>query len=227
MHRGFPKGRENQEHPLKHRTFYTQIRHALICWAEIDLDALAENVRALKEYIGQDVEIIAVVKANAYGHGAVMVARTALESGASRLAVHRLQEGVELRKHGIKAPILVMGFIPLEGINSILRWNLTPTLPSLNFLLALDKYAQGMVPVHIKVDTGLGRYGFLPSDVPRLLSILNQLHNIRAEGIYTHFACADEEDISYTHYQLEVFTKLCQTLERCNLCPGCPILRRW
>ena len=99
-----------------------------ITWAEVNLDAVAHNVRAIKNYVGQKVEVIAVVKANAYGHGAVPVARTALESGATRLAVYRLVEGIELRQAGLTAPVLILGYtLPTEA-ETVVRWDLTPTV---------------------------------------------------------------------------------------------------
>ena len=106
----------------------------IVTWAEINLDAIARNVQAYKRHIGQGVEVIAVVKANAYGHGALPVARTALEAGASHLAVHRLIEGIELRQAGIDAPILVMGYIPPNGAEMAARWRLTPSLITLDVI---------------------------------------------------------------------------------------------
>ena len=100
----------------------------MITWAEVNLDAVAYNVRAIKDYVGPKVEVIAVVKANAYGHGAVPIARTALENGATRLAVYRLMEGVELRRASITAPVLILGYTLPSEAEVVVRWNLTPTV---------------------------------------------------------------------------------------------------
>ncbi|MFN2284723.1 MAG: alanine racemase, partial [Anaerolineae bacterium] len=104
------------------------IPDGVVTWAEIDLDAIAHNVRAIKAFVGPDTEIIASVKANAYGHGLLPVSRTALEAGASRLAVHRIQLAVTLRESGITAPILLMGHTPPSGVDLVLRNHITPTL---------------------------------------------------------------------------------------------------
>ena len=111
-------------------------------WAEIDLDAIAANVSAFKKHVGEQVEVIAVVKANAYGHGAVPVAKAALEAGATRLAVHRAAEGVELRRAGVEAPVLIMGYTPPEGAQAVVRWRLTPSLINAEVGRALVERAQ-------------------------------------------------------------------------------------
>ncbi len=105
----------------------------IVTWAEIDLDAISHNVQAFKRHVGENVEIMAVVKANAYGHGAVPVAQAALQAGATRLAVHRMIEGIELRQAGIQAPILIMGYTPSSGTAQIVQWQLTPSLITLEF----------------------------------------------------------------------------------------------
>ncbi len=113
----------------------------IVTWAEIDLDAVEHNVRAFKRHVGEQVEVIAVVKANAYGHGAVPVGKAALAAGATRLAVHRAIEGVELRQAGITAPILVMGYTPPSGAAMVVAWDLTPSVTTLEFAQALSAQA--------------------------------------------------------------------------------------
>jgi alanine racemase len=150
----------------------------IVTWAEIDLDAIRFNVRAFQKHVGPKVEIIAVVKANAYGHGAVPVARAALEAGAARLAVHRAIEGIELRRAGITAPVLVMGYTPPSGAELITRWGLTPSLMTIEFAQALSARATALgvrVPVHVKVDTGMSRYGLHPEEVNDFLLALRRL----------------------------------------------------
>ncbi|MCS7251362.1 MAG: alanine racemase [Thermoflexus sp.] len=187
-----------------------------ITWAEIDLDAIAENTRAMKRWVGNRVEIIAVVKADAYGHGAVPVARTVLKAGATRLAVHRLTEGVALRQAGIEAPILVMAPLLPEEAAEMIRWQLTPTLSTIEVAQALDGIARGTgrrMPVHVEVDTGMGRAGLLPQDAVSFACAVSRMDGLTLEGLYTHFATADEKDPSFVRRQLCRFEEVVATLE--------------
>jgi alanine racemase len=183
----------------------------VVTWAEIELDAIAENLRAFQHLVGQAVEIIAVVKANAYGHGAVPVARVALESGAARLAVHRATEGVELRQAGIQAPILVMGYTPPDGARLVVDYDLTPSLITIEFAQALSAQASAAgvsLPVHVKVDSGMGRYGLMPGEVLDFLRALERLPGITVQSLFTHFATADWADQTYVRQQLKVFKQV-------------------
>ena len=193
---------------------------AAVTWAEIDLDAIAHNVRAFRAHVGPPVEVIAVVKANAYGHGAAQVARAALEAGASRLAVHRVGEGVQLRRAGITAPILVMGPAPPAAAGAIVRHALTasPMSADVAGAIAREASAAGTVaPVHVKVDTGMGRYGLLPDEVPGFVRDLHALEGIRVEGIFTHLATADASDRTAVRAQLASFTRVVEALDRAGL----------
>ena len=184
------------------------VRSGLLTWAEIDLDAISDNVRAFRRHVGRAVELIAVVKANAYGHGAVPVARAALEAGATRLAVHRAPEGVELRQAGIQAPILVMGYTPPGGAEMVARWRLAPSVITLEFARELSTQAAAsgvQVPVHVKVDTGMSRYGLMPGEVVDFLRALRGLPHLFLEGIFTHFATADWADLTHVRGQLALF----------------------
>lgn len=176
-----------------------------VTWAEVDLDALAANVRALKAWVGPRVELIAVVKANAYGHGAIPVARAALAAGASRLAVHRLEEGIALREAGIQAPILLLGYVPLAAAEAVVRYRLTPTVITKAFVEAVAAHTPTPHPIHIKVDTGMGRYGLLPHEVVDFVRGIASIPRIVMEGIYTHFATADEADTAYVERQFRTF----------------------
>jgi len=185
--------------------------NGIVTWAEIDLDAITDNVRAFKRHVGPDVEVMAVVKANAYGHGAVPVARAALAAGATRLAVHRLIEGVELRQAGISAPVLVMGYTPPDGAELVLRWRLTPSLMTLEFAQAVSARANAQgatVPVHVKVDTGMSRFGLMPGEVGDFLQALRVLPGLHIEGLFTHFATADWADLTHTRRQLAIFREV-------------------
>ncbi len=139
-----------------------------LTYIEVDLNAIAHNIRAIKAFIGPRVSLFAVVKANAYGHGAVEVASTALRSGASRLAVARVNEGIELRKAGLSAPILVMGFTLPAEVESAIAHDLTLTVTEAFIVEMLSARAVALgkkVAVHVKVDTGMGRFGLLPEEV--------------------------------------------------------------
>ena len=185
----------------------------IVTWAEIDLDAIAHNVSAYKRHVGPNVEVMAVVKANAYGHGALPVARLALLAGATRLAVHRAIEGVELRQAGIDAPILVMGYTPPSGAGMVMRWRLTPSLMTLEFAQALSARASALgatVPVHVKVDTGMSRYGLMPGEAIDFLLAIQKLPGLYLEGLFTHFATADWADLTHSRGQLGVFTDVIQ-----------------
>lgn len=185
-------------------------------WAEIDLGAIGHNVQVLKRHTRPEVELCAVVKANAYGHGAEAVARTALARGASRLAVARLEEGVALRQAGLTAPILVMGPLAPDGAPIAVSQQLTPTVNSPAVARAFSQAAQAAgqtVPVHLKVDTGMGRFGLLPDEVVPFAQDVLRLPGLRLEGFWTHFAVADEADKSYTRHQLSLYRQTLQDLE--------------
>jgi alanine racemase len=184
-------------------------------WAEIDLDALADNVRLLKSQ-ANGAALLAVVKANAYGHGAVAVARAALAAGADRLGVICVDEGEQLRRADITAPILVMGYTPTGEAQRLADLSLTPSVVSHEMALALARVAseRGIeMPVHLKVDTGLNRYGLSPSEAADLGRWLRDLAGIRAEGLFTHFASADDGDRSYTVEQHRLFLSVAEQLD--------------
>jgi len=188
----------------------------VLTWAEIDLDAIAFNAASLKARAGGKAELMVTVKANGYGHGAVEVARAALEGGATRLAVHRTLEGMQLRQTGIAAPILIMGYtLPAES-ERIVRWDLTPTVNSRPQAKALSAaaVAQGKpLPVHVKVDTGMSRYGLLPDEVLDFVRFLSELPGLVLEGLYTHYAVADLSDKTFTRHQFSIFMDVVKRLE--------------
>jgi alanine racemase len=187
------------------------------CWLDVDLDAVAANVRSVARLVGPGTRICAVVKAEAYGLGAVEVARTALAAGAERLAVARVEEAVQLRRAGIHAPILLIaGFVPSEA-DAIVRHRITATVVQARDGLALARAAGRLgevVDVHIKVDTGLTRYGTPPAEVPALVRLLRSLPTIRLEGLYSHFASADDEDRDFTAEQMRRLYQVLQAIER-------------
>ncbi|MBE7032210.1 MAG: alanine racemase [Ruminococcaceae bacterium] len=187
-------------------------------WAEIDLDAISHNVKEIKNIIRPDVKLMAVVKADAYGHGAFEVAKACLESGAERLGVAFSDEAVELRKKGIGVPILLLGVSMPDAIESIIKYDITPAVADVEFAQQLSKAAvaaQKTVKVHIKADTGMFRIGFqfTGDDKQRLETVekiveISKLPNIEIEGMFTHLSTADEEGRDYTKRQLANFMEL-------------------
>lgn len=187
-----------------------------LTYIEVDLDAVAHNAQAIKAHIGPHVHLIAVVKANAYGHGMVEVARTALQHGASWLAVGRVDEGIALRDAGITAPILVMGYTLPGDIEDAVVRALTLTVADLASVEAVSTLARRLgriIPVHIKVDTGMGRFGVLPDEVLPFVARVSALSGVRIEGLFTHFAVADLADKEYTWHQFRVFQRVRVELE--------------
>lgn len=181
--------------------------------AEIDLDAIETNVREIARHVGR-AGVLAVVKADAYGHGAPPVARAALRGGAERLAVYTVDEGVALRRGGIEAPILVFGPFTAPQAPSLWEHRLTPTLLTLDSALQLARCAAGpALPFHLKVDTGLTRSGISPREVLPLLNKVSSIPSLQPEGIYTHFARADEPRATTSREQLGIFLELVRQLE--------------
>ena len=186
-------------------------------WTEINLDAIANNVKNIKQLIGEKIELMAVVKGNAYGHDILEVSSVVLKNGASRLAVARLEEGIFLRKAGITIPILVLGLTLEQQVELLVSYNITPTVCKYEMIEKLSKFAvkkDKTVKVHIKVDTGMGRIGIFPNHVLDFVKKVKALKNIEIEGIFTHFSVADEKDKTYTEEQFRKFMGVLSSLER-------------
>jgi len=182
---------------------------------EIDTEALANNVKLIKQHIGDSVELMAVVKANAYGHGAVTVARTALLNGATFLAVANMAEAMELRDAGITTPILILSYVPTFAVRQAIQQDIRVVLFDLELAHQYDRVArdiEGKLKVHIKVDTGMGRLGVLPNETVSLFRHLHAMQNIEIEGIFTHFSVADE-DPDYTAEQVATFKDILAPLK--------------
>jgi alanine racemase len=176
-------------------------------WAEINLDAIAYNIRQIKEKLPQDSNVIAVVKANAYGHGIIPVAKKALESGANALAVALLEEAVTLREASIEAPILVLGAVPAEFASVAADYHITLTFFQLDWIRdVVNQDLNHTLNLHLKLDTGMGRIGIRSNE--ELVSILQELvknKNIHLSGIFTHFATADDSDLTFYKEQTNRF----------------------
>lgn len=186
-------------------------------WAEINLDNLAHNIKEVRKNTRDDAIVTAVVKANGYGHGSTDIAKTFLENGADRLAVAILTEAIELRKAGIDAPILVLGYTPNTQFDKVLEYDLIQTVYDYDDAKILSKMAVDMrkeAIIHIKIDTGMSRIGFLPNEdaVDKILQI-NNLENINIEGMYTHFAKADETDKEHAKGQFEKYSRVADELK--------------
>jgi len=190
-------------------------------WIEIDEGALANNVRQIRRLIGPQRLLAGVVKANAYGHGAIPVARQILAAGADRLAVATLSEALELRTAGIDAPILVLGYTPPRQAAEVVRAGVTATVYDVETAQALAEAAaqQGVrAAVHVKVNTGMNRLGLDPEDAPAFLEALRAMATLEAEGVFTHFATSDT-DRAFALVQAARFGAMIAALEAAGLRP--------
>jgi alanine racemase len=196
-----------------------------LAWTEINLLAIKHNVMTLKKRVGKDVKLMAVVKADGYGHGAVKIARVALQSGATWLGVARISEAIKLRKHKIDSPILVFGSVSAGDVATLAKHQLSITIHTLKAAeeISLEALRQAVfIKAHVKIDTGMGRTGLLPDHLRATPSLNNaatkeikamaNLDNLEIEGIYTHLASADFKDKTFTNYQLENFNLLLEEL---------------
>ena len=177
-------------------------------WIEIDLTALAYNVRQIKSLLSPSTQLMAVVKADAYGHGAIAIARTVLNNGAEWLAVATVFEGIELRENGIDAPILLLGAVNTkQQIRAIIQWKLEPTLCTLKQAMVFSETIKEetkndfTLPIHLKIDTGMSRLGILWQETAQLGQFIKRLPNLKIASIYSHLANADDSDYTYTKIQ--------------------------
>ncbi|MDO4617525.1 MAG: alanine racemase [Lachnospiraceae bacterium] len=193
-------------------------------WAEIDLDALENNYKKLKEKTGEKTKFLGVVKADAYGHGSVQVAKKLTELGADYLAVSSVDEAMELRENEVSLPILILGHTPKEQIHNLIDYKLTQTITCKAKALEYQQAALecgGILKCHIKVDTGMSRLGYLVDDegfaggVDGIVEAC-RLDHLEVEGIFTHFAMSDGDSefaVDYTRHQFELFQKVCAGVE--------------
>ncbi len=180
-------------------------------WVEISLDALRHNLRAFRSALPAEMRIMAVVKADAYGHGAVQIAKECIAEGASYLAVAFMDEALELRRAGIEAPVLVLGYTPAEAVPLAVKYRITINVYSMDVLEALAKRGpeEPSVKIHIKVDSGMGRLGLnRTEDAIAFIERALSLPGVEVEGLFTHYACADEADKAYTREQFSKFERV-------------------
>lgn len=190
-------------------------------WAEINLDNLAHNVREVRRLVGEKVIITSVIKADAYGHGATAIAKTLSDNGSDRLAVATLSEAIELRKSGITDDILILGYTPRYQDKFIIESNITQTIYNMEDAKALSEIAKDLgrtAKIHLKIDTGMGRLGFLPeADSIEKIANIFKLPNLYIEGIFSHFARADEANKEHTMIQFEKFNWVLKELKRIGI----------
>ncbi len=189
-------------------------------WMEVDLSALEANFRAIRAFVGPGCQVLAVVKANAYGLGLIDVVRALIGVGCQRLAVATADEAASLRDAGINEAVLVLGPSPLEAAPLFVAEEISSTVTDLAFARALSEEAQRQgkpARIHLKVDTGMGRLGFLPKELPSAVESLLALPGLDMEGLFTHFAVADEADGAYTRLQFLRFGDILDGLRNAGI----------
>ena len=177
-------------------------------YAEIDLYAVRHNLKEIRRRINPASKLCAVVKANAYGHGAVEVSKVAVECGADFLAVATVAEGIELRRAGFKLPILILGLIPKDTVGVVVAADLTQAVVDFDIAEKISDAAKrlGKVSkVHLKIETGMGRIGVAPDKAVELAEKISRLPNVELEGMFSHFADADNPDRTFTNHQIAIF----------------------
>ncbi len=180
-------------------------------FAKVDLSAIRHNIQEHKKYIPKDAEILAVVKADGYGHGAIPVLKAAIKAGVRRGAVALVEEAIELRNAGIDIPIILVGGWYPEAMPAFKPYNITPTIYSPRVAAELNRFCreqQSPQTVHIKLDTGMGRIGFNEEELTTFLASDKNYDFLNIDGVLSHFSSADEGDLTYTHFQLEKFDRL-------------------
>ncbi|HXT35773.1 MAG TPA: alanine racemase [Chloroflexota bacterium] len=190
--------------------------------AIVDLGRLQANARAVRAWIGPKVALMAVIKAGGYGHGAAPVARAALDAGARWLGVACVDEGLALRAEGIGAPILVLGHSATAEAPAAIQGSLTLTLGTITqceAMAAVARESNDPIRVHLKIDTGMGRFGILPDQIPRVVSTLRSAPAIIVEGCFTHLARGEEEPSRATDAQLDQFEETVAALRRRGIDP--------
>ncbi len=193
--------------------------------ARINLETLKKNIALVRSHVPANIKVMGVVKCNAYGHGLFQISRTMADAGLDCLVVSGLDEGRNLRKSGINCPVLALNDPLYPNLNHALEYNLSLTVADSDFALRLATYKPDSAQrfrVHIKVDTGLGRFGFNPDPVEEVLAMLDRVPHIQVDGIYSHLACSFQNDTqsnSFTEKQFRAFDSLLDRLEKSNLMP--------
>ncbi|HIU02284.1 MAG TPA: alanine racemase [Candidatus Onthocola gallistercoris] len=194
-----------------------------IC-ACIDLDALRQNIKNIRSKLTVQTKLMCVIKTDAYGHGAVTVAETMQDSGADWFAVAAADEGIELRKAGIKKPILVLGYTCKEQYDTMIANHIVPTIFTLQMAKDFNAAAQKagkQIDIHIALDTGMSRIGFLPDDGSMdAIEEISHLPYLNIQGVFTHFACADMADKTHMNGQIRVFGQMLEEMHKRHITPA-------
>jgi alanine racemase len=201
--------------------FSTHLGRPTVCY--IDHESLRWNFRQIRSLLGPEVKILSMIKANGYGHGAPAVARTLAAEGSNAFGVAILEEAIELRRHGITVPILVLTGAYLDQLELFLEHDLMPVVHDTDLLQRLDAAVARLgrsLDVHLKIDTGMGRLGFPAAECDSWLPQLNKLKALRVEGIFSHFSHAESVEGQYTRKQLEIFHDLVQRLAVVGIAPA-------
>lgn len=188
-------------------------------WAEINIDAVVSNFNEIKKIVGKTVSVLAVVKADAYGHGAVEISKNLVDCGADMLGVATIEEALELRESGIKQKIVLLSGIQPDEASEVIKHDLTPTCYLVETLEALSKHASEhnkIINYHLKIDTGMTRLGIRNGELESFFNSLKKYGNLNLEGVFTHLSCAGETEKSYTEYQLENFKETLFALSDLN-----------
>jgi len=187
-------------------------------WVEVNLDNLTHNIREIKKHIKPKTEVMAVIKADAYGHGALGMIDTLIEENMTKFAVAVLSEAIEIRNKYKDIQIILLGYTPDANLEEVIKWNITPTIYSLRqgkVLNELAKKNNKKISVHINIDTGMHRVGLpIKYRTVEVIKEISEMENLFLEGVYTHFAVADEKDKSYTLKQVKEFTYIIEELEK-------------
>ena len=185
-------------------------------WAEVNLDAIRHNLRSIRNHVDRSVKLCAVVKANAYGHGAIAVSRIALEEGADVLAVATVDEGLELRAAGFTTPILILGLIPASAVEAAINAELTCAVADLDLAKKISDAAvrqDRIAKLHLKLETGMGRIGAAIENAADLAESIVRLPSVELEGVFSHFAAADTVDKTFTREQIGLFRRAIEAIE--------------
>jgi alanine racemase len=189
----------------------------------VDLDALLWNFRQIRSKVGPEVKVLSMVKANAYGHGAPAIGKVLAAAGSDAFGVATLEEGIELRQAGIRLPILVLAGAYPNQVDQFFDYRLTPVIHALENTEELDRAARGRSKefnVHLKVDTGMGRMGFLAAEIDSWLATIKALKALKIDGVFSHFSHAESVEGDYTRQQLRLFQSVVQRLRAGGIAPS-------
>jgi len=188
----------------------------------IDHEALRSNLRQIRYKVGSCVKILCMVKANGYGHGATEISQTLARAGADAFGVATLEEAVQLREAGIQAPLIVLAGVFPAQLDTFVEYKLTPVVHDLISLKALDRESsrrQVQLKVHLKVDTGMGRLGFLAAEADQWIAAIKQAESLHIQGVFSHFSHAESVQGDYTQKQLEIFKRVLGQLRSADVIP--------